>query len=128
MLPKNARENVQRFLHKSLDYNVLPEQSRESKLYFLKQELGCLIAQTLWNHFKLPEKRPEESIPLEKFFVIAESSQQEEGEPKTNKVSVLCEHGMYFAQEGSEFVSSACLDSISLMTHSIGVSHNQEDQ
>jgi len=128
MLPPNSRPRLQAFLHKCLDYNILNSEMRESKLYFLKQELGCLIAQTLWNHFQLPEKRPEESIPLEKFFVIAESSQQEEGEPKTNKVSVLCEHGMYFAQEGSEFVSSACLDSISLMTHSIGVSHNVEDR
>lgn len=124
MIPDNARPRIQKFLHKCLDYNIIPTENRESQLYFFKQELGCLLAQTLWNHFELPDVRPECDTPLEKFFIVAESANTN----PNNTMSILSEHGMYFAHEGSEFVSSACLDSISLMTHIFSVSPNEKQK
>lgn len=121
MIPPGSRPKIQHFLHKCLDYNILPE-SRESQLYFLKQELGCLIAQKLWNHFELPETRPPYNIPLEKYFIYTESNSP------SNNVSILAENGTYFAHEGSEFVSSACIDSISHMTHILGVRRDEDNK
>jgi len=107
---KNLRPGMKQFLHQCLDFNF--STNPESSLYFLKQEIGCLVTASLWKHFELPEKNPGLDIKsFEKHFI---------GLDENEKLSVLAENGMYFAQEGSEFVSTCCLDSISLLTQTFG--------
>ena len=59
---------------------------------------------------------------LFKYFIYTESNSP------SNNVSILAENGTYFAHEGSEFVSSACIDSISHMTHILGVRRDEDNK
>ena len=100
------KTKLKSFLEKTLEWN-LPQNDKQQSLIFLKVEFAYILARTLWDKFKLPNKPDEEKTKC-----------MEDAIPIDCKPTYFLENGLFGCRDGYDFISAAifepsiCLSSI----------------